>query len=73
MHSCDICRTKAKTAGELLAWHTNHSAETLQQEAKPRKVMGWLDMFDPFMNGNKTNYKLIDGGVTGAWKGLPSS
>jgi hypothetical protein len=58
MHSCDLCRAKTKTAGELLAWHVNHSAAVLKQEAKPKRVMVWQDMFDPYANGNKSEYKV---------------
>ena len=34
-------------------------------------MMVWQDMFDPFVNGNRSRYGDIEGGITGAWKGLP--
>jgi hypothetical protein len=74
MHSCELCRAKAATAGDLLAWHATHSAAVLERAASPKRVMVWQDMFDPFVNGNRTGaYKDIEGGITGAWKGLPQS
>mmetsp|Transcript_1745 Transcript_1745/g.4435 ORF Transcript_1745/g.4435 Transcript_1745/m.4435 type:complete len:148 (-) Transcript_1745:1313-1756(-) len=33
--------------------------------------MVWQDMFDPYVNGNRTTYKGIAGGITGAWEKLP--
>lgn len=72
MHSCELCRAKRPTAGELLAWHANHSAAVLEQEAAPRRVLVWNDMFDPFVNGNQSNYRDAYA-ITGAWKGLPRS
>ena len=74
MHSCELCRAKANTAGDLLAWHATHSAAVLERAASPKRVMVWQDMFDPFHNGNRTGgYRDIKGGITGAWKGLPRS
>jgi hypothetical protein len=140
MHSCDLCRAKANTAGELLVrlyvyvfclfellvyWFVvwthrrqhviHHSFPTCPPPAPSLPGMArqplcrgattrgqaeegdgvarycsplplppslppslshhtppWQDMFDPFVNGNRTDYKLIKGGVTGAWKGLPA-
>lgn len=73
MHSCKLCAAKAPTAGQLLAWHANHSAAILAANAKPKRVMVWQDMFDPYANGNNSAYRYNANGITGAWKGLSRS
>ena len=72
MHSCEACRAKRPTPGELLAWHVNRTVNVLREVAEPSRMMVWQDMFDPFANGNTSGrFYHIQGGVSGAWKGLP--
>ena len=81
LHACGACRAKAPTAGKLLAWHANHSADVLHRAAAPKRVLVWNDMFDPYHNGNQTaagpkshyQHRTIAGGITGAWTGLSRS
>ena len=71
MHSCEVCRAKRSTPGKLLAWHVDHTVNVLRDVAKPSRMMIWQDMFDPYTNGNTSQFYHINGGVSGAWKGLP--
>lgn len=59
MHACELCRAKADTAGDLLAWHATHSAEVLQRSASPRRVMVWQDVRDCLTNVNTVHEQCL--------------
>lgn len=68
MHTCVSCRSRADTAGELLAWHVKHAVEVLEEVATPPRMMVWQDMFDPFANA-KPDYT-GSGDTSNSWIGL---
>ena len=71
MNSCESCRAKGMTAGELLAWHLGQSVDTFQTARSGAPMFVWSDMFDPFHNA-VNNYYNVEGDLAGSWKGLPA-
>jgi hypothetical protein len=69
--SCDLCRSKNMTAGQLLAWNVEQTTQTLEGAWGPgAKFYFWDDMFNPFHNA-VANYYDVEGDLTGSWQGLP--
>jgi hypothetical protein len=69
--SCDLCRSKSMTAGQLLAWNVEQTTQTLAGVwGAGTRFYFWDDMFNPFHNA-VTNYYDVEGDLTGSWQGLP--
>ncbi len=69
--SCDLCRSKNMTAGQLLAWNVEQTTQTLDGVwGAGTKFYFWDDMFNPFHNA-VANYYDVEGDLTGSWQGLP--
>lgn len=72
MNSCEKCRAKNMTAGELLAWSMGQSVHVYESILPEAPLYTWNDMFDPYHNA-RNNYYLVEGDIAGSWKGLPSN
>jgi hypothetical protein len=69
--SCELCRSKNMTAGQLLAWNVEETTQTLQGVwGATTKFYFWDDMFNPYHNA-VANYYDVEGDLTGSWQGLP--
>jgi hypothetical protein len=71
MNSCDSCRKKGMTAGQLLAWHVGQSIARYRALRPNISFYVWNDMFDPYANAHDAYY-LVEGTLEGSWLGLPS-
>jgi hypothetical protein len=59
------------TAGQLLAWNVEQTAQTLMGVwGAGTKFYFWDDMFNPFHNA-VAGYYDVEGDLTGSWQGLP--
>ena len=72
MNSCESCRAKGLTAGELLAQHAQQSTNLYQSVHPGGPIYVWSDMFDPYHNA-RNNYVYVEGDISGAWAGLSSN
>jgi hypothetical protein len=72
MNSCEKCRAKNLTAGELLAWSVGQSVKVYDTVLPEAPLYTWNDMFDPYHNA-RNNYYLVEGDIAGSWKGLPEN
>jgi len=70
MHSCELCRMQAPSAGELLAWSVGRSVDEVNAVRPGAPLYVWSDMFDPYENA-VNNYYLVEGDIAGSWAGLP--
>jgi hypothetical protein len=70
MNSCDLCRQKNLTAGQLLAWNMGRTAAEVNAVAPGAPLYVWSDMFDPYQNA-VDNYYSVEGTIAGSWAGLP--
>ena len=69
---CDLCRSKGKTPGQLLADATQR-VDQLAHAINPQwRLIVWSDMYDPNHNA-VDNYYLANGTLAGSWDGLPAS
>jgi hypothetical protein len=69
--SCEECRAKGLTAGQLLAWNTEQTVATLNGVwGAGTTYYFWDDMFSPYHNA-VNNYYDVQGDLTGSWQGLP--
>jgi hypothetical protein len=69
--SCEECRAKGLTAGQLLAWNVEQTVATLDGVwGKGTAYYFWDDMFSPYHNA-VPNYYDVEGDLTGSWQGLP--
>jgi hypothetical protein len=69
--SCDLCRSKNMTAGQLLAWNVEQTVSTLQGVwGAGTTFYFWDDMFSPYHNAVNDYYD-VEGDLTGSWAGLP--
>jgi hypothetical protein len=70
--SCELCRSKNLTAGELLAWNLGQTWSTITSVTPGVTAYLWDDMFNP--NHNATaSYQYaypVEGDLTGSWAGL---
>jgi hypothetical protein len=70
-NSCELCRSKNMTAGQLLAWNVEQTTQTLQAVwGAATKFYFWDDMFNPFHNA-VADYYDVEGDLSGSWAGLP--
>jgi hypothetical protein len=70
MNSCDLCRQKNLTAGQLLAWNVGRSVAEVNAVAPGAPLYVWSDMFDPYQNA-VNDYYSVEGTLAGSWAGLP--
>jgi hypothetical protein len=69
--SCEECRAKGLTAGQILAWNTEQTVSTLNGVWGSGTVYYfWDDMFSPYHNA-VANYYDVEGDLDGSWAGLP--
>ena len=69
--SCDECRAKKLTGGQLLALNVQQTVQTLQGVwGAGTPFYFWDDMFSPYHNA-VPNYYDVEGDLTGSWTGLP--
>jgi hypothetical protein len=71
MNSCESCRAKGLTAGQLLAAHVQQATSLYQSVHPGPWLYVWSDMFDPFHNA-KNNYYYVEGDLSESWTGLSS-
>jgi hypothetical protein len=69
MNQCALCRSKAMTAGELLAWNVREAAGIIRKIRPDAEIWVWSDMFDPMHNA-VDHYYAVNGTLAGSWKGL---
>jgi len=69
---CDLCQSKGKTPGQLLADATQRVDQIAHAINPQWKLIVWSDMYDPNHNA-VDNYYLANGTLAGSWEGLPSS
>jgi hypothetical protein len=70
-NSCDLCRSKSLTAGQLLAQNVSSTVQTLQGVwGGATTYYFWDDMFNPYHNA-VADYYDVEGDLTGSWAGLP--
>ena len=70
MNSCDLCRQKGLTAGQLLAWNVGRSVSEVNAVRPGAQLYVWSDMFDPYHNA-VNDYYSVEGTIAGSWAGLP--
>jgi len=70
MDSCQSCRAKGMTPGQLLAWHVGQTIKLYRSLRPGLAFYAWSDMFDPFANAHD-DYYLVEGDIGGSWLGLP--
>ena len=68
LNSDAACRDRKLDAGEILADNAAYCVGLL----KGKQVYAWSDMWDPNHNAHN-NYYLVQGDLTGSWKGLDKS
>jgi hypothetical protein len=71
MNSCESCRAKGMTPGQLLAWHVGKSMQLYRSLRPGVAFYVWSDMFDPFANAHD-DYYLVEGDIAGSWLALPA-
>ena len=71
MNSCESCRAKHMTAGQLLAWSVAQSLSIYRDALPQSRFYIWSDMFDPYHNA-VNHYYYVEGDLAGSWKGLPA-
>ncbi|MCU1262350.1 MAG: putative glycosyl hydrolase [Bryobacterales bacterium] len=71
MNSTASAQAKNMTAGQLLAWHFGQVYNLFKTVNATKPIYVWSDMFDPFHNA-VNNFYLVEGDLSGSWKGLPS-
>jgi hypothetical protein len=64
---CGACEKSGKSVSQILADDIRRSVGYL----KGKQAYVWSDMFDPHHNA-VPNYYLVNGSLTGTWKGLPA-
>jgi len=70
--SCELCRAKNMTAGELLAWNVGQTWSSITAVTPGVTAYVWDDMFDPNHNATASYqyaYPVL-GDLTGSWLGL---
>jgi hypothetical protein len=70
INQCASCQATNKTPGELLAWNIHKSASIIRAIRPDAAIWVWNDMFDPYHNAKEKNFYLVNGSLTGSWKGL---
>lgn len=70
MNSCDLCRQKSLSAGQLLAWSMERSVAEVNAVRPGAQLYVWNDMFDPYHNA-VNHYYSVEGDIAGSWAGLP--
>jgi hypothetical protein len=70
MNSCELCRSKNLTAGQLLAWSVGQSVGEVNVVRPGAQLYVWSDMFDIYQNA-VDNYYSVEGTLVGSWQGLP--
>jgi hypothetical protein len=72
VNSCELCRSKKMTAGELVAWNLGQTWSALTAVTPGVTGYVWDDMFDPNHNATATyQYAYpVEGDLTGSWLGL---
>lgn len=69
--SCELCRSKNVTAGQLLAGNVQATVQTLQGVwGAGTTFYFWDDMFSPYHNA-VANYYEVEGDLSGSWAALP--
>jgi hypothetical protein len=69
--SCELCRSKNQTAGQLLADNLQQTVQTLQGVWGAQTTFYlWDDMFSPYHNAVNDYYD-VEGDLSGSWAGLP--
>jgi len=71
MNWCAACQARHLDAGPLLASNVQWCANLLRQVNPGGRIYVWSDMFDPNHNAH-ANYYLVNGDLTGSWRGLDS-
>jgi hypothetical protein len=66
---CELCRTKNKTCGELLADHIRKIREMIKTLSPQVTVYVWNGMFDPYHNA-VDNYYFAASTFKNSWLGL---
>jgi hypothetical protein len=69
-NQCAACQAKQMTPGQLLAWNIHKCAKIIRKIRPDAPVWVWNDMFDPYHNAKEKDYYLVNGPLTGSWKGL---
>ena len=69
---CDLCQSKGKTPGQLLADATQQIDQIAHEVNPAWTLVTWSDMYDPNHNAHD-NYYLSNGTLEGSWNGLPQS
>ena len=70
-NSCESCRAKKMTAGQLLAWSLGQTYGIYTKAAPGRPLYLWNDMFDPYHNARKDYYH-VEGDLAESWTALPA-
>jgi len=70
MNQCAACQAMHMTPGELLAWNIQKAATIIRGIRPDAQIWVWSDMFDPYHNAKEKGYYLVNGSLTGSWKGL---
>ena len=70
--SCELCRSKNMTAGQLVAWNVGQTWASISAVTPGVTAYVWDDMFDPNHNATATyQYSYpVEGDLTGSWLGL---
>lgn len=70
--SCELCRSKNMTAGQLVAWNVGQTWATISAVTPGVTAYVWDDMFDPNHNATASyQYSYpVEGDLTGSWLGL---
>jgi hypothetical protein len=72
MNSCQLCKAKNMTPGQLLAWSVGQSVQIYQSVMPNSALYIWSDMFDPYANA-VNNYFSVEGDLSGSWTGVASN
>lgn len=70
MNQCALCQSRKLTPGRILADNVRRSAKIIRDLRPDAEIWVWNDMFDPVHNALPSGYYLVDGPLTGSWKGL---
>jgi len=69
---CALCQSRHLTPGQVLADNVRRCAAIVHKVEPKASVVVWSDMFAPNHNAHD-NYYLVNGDLTGSWKGLDAS
>jgi hypothetical protein len=72
--SCEACRKRGMTNGQLLGDCVAHQAAIIKEIDPQAEIVIWSDMFDPNHNAREREgnyYYYVDGNFTGSWNYIP--